>query len=82
MSQNKLSSLLNTAFTTLKPDEVLIMGFGTKRQPHDAVVKLDEHERAMARYDNHEGFWLGIAITLGLAVWAWTGYEIYTWWKS
>lgn len=59
------------------------MGFRTKKQLHDAVIKLDEHERAITGNDEqHGGFWLGVLITLGLAFWVWTGYEIYAWVKS
>lgn len=58
------------------------MGFRTKKQLHDAIVQLDEHERAIAGDEQRGGFWLGVFVTLGLAFWGWTGYEIYAWVKS
>lgn len=55
-----------------------------KKQLHEAVEKLDAHEESLTEESEGpvSGFWVGIAIGLGLLVWGYSFYVAYLWWKS
>lgn len=47
------------------------MGFRTKKQLQDAIIRLDEHERAMSHMDKNPSFWLWLFSIFGTVTLIW-----------